>query len=199
MLATLSPLFPVIVSGLFTITETVSTVKFTIDLPDFAVVATYLLVFNITLPFAWLMYSRCQLRNMSTLADIMGMCHQARCFADPLFDTAAPGSSKEKMDAQILLPENKYLLGQYLGRDEQDHLGFDVSETEFGGLTGTVKWIRPTKNYVQQADREPSLFHRILRRFHGRHRQKYHQDGMRLRHLRSRSEPSQPVQVDQSE
>lgn len=94
----------------------------------------------------------------------MGMCHQARFLGDPLFDVAGPKCSKEKMQAQLLLRENKYLFGWYLGRDGKPHVGFDVAETEVGGPTGLVEWIPPTKDFTRKCDSKPPLLDRLFKK-----------------------------------
>ena len=198
-LATVAPLFPVLVSALLTITQTGSRVYLALDWPTFAMVMGYLLAFSVSLPFAWPTRSRRQPRHILSLADIMGMCHQARFLADPLFDIASPASSKEKMDAQLLLRENKYLLGRYLGRDGKTHLGFDVSETELGGPTGTVKWIPPKAGYIREADKRPSALYRLFQKKHVKLPQNDSEDGIKLRHIRNSSGPSPGEQYDQPE
>ena len=199
ILATLAALFPVLVSALFTITQTGSKLHLALDWPTFSMVMGYLLAFNVSLPFAWPTRSRRQPRHILSLADIMGMCHQARFLADPLFDIASPASSKEKMDAQLLLRENKYLFGRYLGRDGKTHLGFDVSETDIGGPTGTVKWIPPKAGYIREADKRPSALYRLFQKKHSKLPQNDSEDGIKLRHIRNSSGPSPGEQYDQSE
>lgn len=197
--ATLAALFPVLVSALFTITQTGSKVYLALDWPTFAMVMGYLLAFNVSLPFAWPTRSRRQPRHIISLADIKGMCHQARFLADPLFDIASPASSMEKLDAQLLLRENKYLFGCYLGRDGNTHLGFDVSETDIGGPTGTVKWIPPKAGYIREADKRPSAPYRLFQKKHSKLPQNDSEDGIKLRHIRNSSGPNPGEQYDQSE
>lgn len=91
-----------------------------------------------------------------SLADLIGMCHQAGFLEDSLFNDAGPKCSKDKMQAQLLLRENKYLFGWCLGRDGKPHVGFDMAETEVGGPT-VVKWIPPTKDRTRKCDSKPSL------------------------------------------
>src|SRR5579862_9593513 len=146
------------------ITETDSRVYFTFGLPALPVVMAYLLVYNISLPLAWPQRYRRLPRRMLSLADLMGQCHQARFLADPVFDISHPRSSNEKMNAWILLRENRYLFGWYLGRDGEQHLGFDVTETETGGPTSSVKWVPPKPNWVRAANRPPAFISRLFRR-----------------------------------
>ena len=189
-LATLAPLFPVAVTGLFTITETKTTVHFSIEKSAFWVVATYLAFFLISLPLAWPTYSRSTPRFALSLADLMGMCHQARFLGDPLFDIAGAKCSKDKMQAQLLLRENKYLFGWYLGRDGKPHVGFDMAETEVGGPTGLVKWIPPTKDSTQKCDSRPPLLDRLFKRKHSKRQQKSVEEGMEMVSILTRSETS---------
>ena len=199
IVATLAPLFPVFVAALYTVTRTGSKVYLVLDWPTFAMVMGFMLAFNVSLPFAWPSRSRRLPRYIYSLAEIMGMCHQARFLADPLFDIASPRASKEKMDAQLLLRENKYLFGRYLGRDGKSHIGFDVSETEIGGLTGTVKWIPPKARYIREADKRPSVLYRLLQKKHGKLQRNDSEEGVKLRHIRTRSGISLEEQHGQSE
>ena len=199
ILATLAPLFPILVSALFTITQTGSKLYLALEWPTFAMVMGFLLAFNVSLPLAWPTRSRMLPRYIFSVADIMGMCHQARFLADPLFNIASPGSSKEKLDAQLLLRENKYLFGRYLGRDGKSHIGFDVSETEIGGPTGTVKWIPPKAGYIREADKRPSVLYRLFQKKHGKLQRNASEEGVKLRHIRTRSGVSLEEQHGQSE
>ena len=189
-LATLAPLFPVAVTGLFTITETKTTVHFSIEKSAFWVVATYLAFFLVSLPLAWPSYSRSMPRFAISLADLMGMCHQARFLLDPVFDVAGPKCSKEKMQAQLLLRENKYLFGWYLGRDRKPHVGFDIAETEVGGPTGLVKWIPPTKDSKRKSDSKPPLLKRLFMKKYSKVQQKSGEEGMEMASILTHSETS---------
>ena len=120
----------------------------------------------------------------------MGTCHQARFLLDPLLDIAGPKCSKEKMQAQLLLRENRYLFGWYLGRDGKPHVGFDIAETEVCGFTGLVKWIPLTKDSKRKSDSKPPLLKRLFRKKYSKVQQKSAEEGMEMVSILTHSGPS---------
>jgi hypothetical protein len=161
---TISPLLPIVVASLLTIEATDARVYFIMSKSAFSIIFVYLVAYTVSLPLAWPPRYRRLPRFTISLADLMGQCHQARFIADPIFDISRPRSSKEKMDAWILLRENKYLFGWYLGRDGKRHLGFDAVETENDGITGHVRFVPPSAKWVRALDKKPSWVARLFRR-----------------------------------
>lgn len=152
-LATFSPLFPIFVGGLFTITSTRERVYFSFSLSAFIGCFTFLFIYCISLGFAWPQPHRRLPRHFHSLADLMAMCHQSRIFSSGYLSISDPEEkkahltrefkTKAHMNASILLRGDKYLFGQYRGRDNRWHLGFDIAWTLEDGRNRDVEFIPP--------------------------------------------------------
>ncbi|OCL11820.1 hypothetical protein AOQ84DRAFT_386557 [Glonium stellatum] len=152
-LNTLSPLFPIFVGGLLTVTpdEKYDKVNFSFSLSAYIGIMVSLVLYSILLPAAIPGTYRLLPRQLYSLADLMAMCHESRFMASPHLDITDPSRTptKEHMEARILLTDDRFLFGEYRGRDGRRHIGFDVAqerEPDFGKLKdigGSVRHISP--------------------------------------------------------
>ncbi|KAH8665112.1 hypothetical protein BGZ60DRAFT_565279 [Tricladium varicosporioides] len=156
-LSTLSPLFPIFVGGLLTVTpdETYNRVNFSFSLSAYIGVMVLLVLYSILLPAAMPGAYRLLPRQLYSLADLMAMCHESKFMASPHLDIThrERTPTKEHMEARLLLADDRFLFGVYQGRDGHAHMGFDVAQErgpDFGplrNLEDSVKHI-PPQGYV---------------------------------------------------
>jgi hypothetical protein len=140
-LSTLSPLFPIFVGGLLTVTpnEKYDRVNFQFSLSAYIGIMVSLALYSILLPMAMPGAYRLLPRQLYSLADLMAMCHESKFMASPHLDITdrERTPSKEHMEARLLLTDDRFLFGVYNGRDGHGHIGFDVTqerEPDFGPL-----------------------------------------------------------------
>jgi hypothetical protein len=145
-LSTLSPLFPIFVGGLLTVTPdgitpegTYDRVNFQFSLSAYIGIMVSLALYSILLPMAMPGAYRLLPRQLYSLADLMAMCHESKFMASPHLDITDRDRtpSKEHMEARLLLTDDRFLFGVYNGRDGHGHIGFDVTqerEPDFGPL-----------------------------------------------------------------
>jgi hypothetical protein len=140
-LNTLSPLFPIFVGGLLTVTpdETYDRVNFSFSLSAYIGIMVSLALYSILLPAAMPGAYRLLPRQLYSLADLMAMCHEAKFMASPHLDITdrERTPSKQHMEARLLLTDDRFLFGVYHGRDGHRHIGFDVAQVrgpDFGRL-----------------------------------------------------------------
>jgi hypothetical protein len=161
-LSTLSPLFPIFVGGLLTVTpnETYDRVNFSFSLSAYIGIVVSLVLYSFLLPMAMPGAYRLLPRQLYSLADLMVMCHESKFMASPHLDITDPDRtpSKEHMEARILLTDDRFLFGLYQGRDGHRHIGFDVAqerEPDFGRLKDigdSVEHI-PPEGFVSRVHR----------------------------------------------
>lgn len=145
-LSTLSPLFPIFVGGLLTVTpdEKYDRVNFSFSLSAYIGIMVSLALYAFLLPAAIPGAYRLLPRQLYSLADLMAMCHQSKFMASPHLDITHT-ASKQHMEAQLLLSEDQFQFGMYHGRDGREHIGFDVTrlrDPQSGELMN-VKYIPP--------------------------------------------------------
>jgi hypothetical protein len=153
-LNTLSPLFPIFVGGLLTVTpadKSYKKVDFSFSLSAYIGIMVSLALYSILLPAAMPGAYRLLPRQLYSLADLMAMCHESRFVTSPSLNiTYTP--SKQHMEAQLLLADENYLFGAYKGRDGHRHIGFDVTTTE-----NPVVHI-PPQGFASRLQRSTTLF-----------------------------------------
>jgi hypothetical protein len=152
-LSTLSPLFPIFVGGLLTVSpdDNFDKVNFTFSLSAYIGIMVSLALYSILLPWAIPGAYRLLPRQLYSLADLMAMCHESKFMASPHLDIThrERTPSKQHMEARLLLTDDRFLFGVYRGRDGHRHIGFDVAqerEPNFGRLKDvgdSVKHIPP--------------------------------------------------------
>ncbi|KAK5040737.1 hypothetical protein LTR13_003038 [Exophiala sideris] len=166
-LNTLSPLFPIFIGGLLTLSKSPTNselVCFTFSLSAYMGVMTCLIIFSLSLPLAWPVIHRLLPRQFHSMADIMAMVHQAHLTADPDLDITWRSEqqfpeakdisrhvitpSKRHLEARLLLRRDRYHFGIYLGLDGQYHLGFDIAKqvnvhTGRSEDTEDVRFVKP--------------------------------------------------------
>jgi hypothetical protein len=140
-LNTLSPLFPIFVGGLVSVTpnENHDRVNFSFSLSAYIGVMVSLALYSILLPAAMPRAYQLLPRQLYSLADLMAMCHESKFMASPHLDIThrERTPSKQHMEARLLLTDDRFLFGVYNGRDGHRHIGFDVTqerEPDFGKL-----------------------------------------------------------------
>jgi len=149
-LNTISPLFPIFVGGLLTVSGDDKRVRFSFSLSAYIGIMVSLVLYSISLPWAFPHPRRLLPRQFHSMADLMAFCHQARFLGSPHFNIAdrRRTPTKEHMEARIRLSGDRFLFGTYYGRDTKLHLGFDVEESrahDFGEIQRhrQVKRIEP--------------------------------------------------------
>ena len=149
-LNTLSPLFPIFVGGLFTVSAVGDQVKLNFSLTAYIGILVSLALYSVSLPVGFPRPHRLLPRQFYSLADLMAMCHESRFLSSPHLNIASRRITPTKayMEARILLSRAEFLFGIYTGRDGRKHLGFDVAKTAVDDpnqaeSTGCVQWIEP--------------------------------------------------------
>jgi hypothetical protein len=159
-LSTLSPLFPIFVGGLLTVTpnEQYNRVNFSFSLSAYIGIMVSLALYSILLPAAMPGAYRLLPRQLYSLADLMAMCHESKFMASPHLDiTHREGTpSKEHMEARLLLTNDRFLFGVYRGRDGHGHIGFDVAQEQEPGFGDSVKHI-PPEGFVSRVQRTMTI------------------------------------------
>ena len=150
-LNTISPLFPIFVGGLLTVAPSPNAehVHLSFSLSAYIGIMVSLIIYSISLPFGFPHAHRLLPRQFYSMADLMAMCHASRFMASPHLDITHRRKcpTKAHMEARILISRDEFKFGNYLGRDNKMHLGFDISATEkFSGSgnivqTNLVNWI----------------------------------------------------------
>jgi Protein of unknown function (DUF3433) len=157
-LNTISPLFPIFVGGLLTVSGDKERVTFDFSLSAYIGIMVSLILYSISLPWAFPHPHRLLPRQFYSMADLMAFCHQARFLGSPYLNIADPKRTptKEHMEARIRLSGDRFLFGSYYGRDKKSHLGFDVEESraqDFG----------PIQTYHQVEPITPEGYHWLMR------------------------------------
>jgi hypothetical protein len=149
-LNTLSPLFPIFVGGLLTVSAKDDRVSLSFSLSAYIGIIVSLILYSLSLPFGFPHPHRLLPRQFYSLADLMAMCHNSRFLSSPHLNIASRKitPTKAHMEARILLSRAEFLFGIYTGRDGRPHLGFDVAkepirDPNYAESTGHVKWITP--------------------------------------------------------
>jgi len=153
-LNTISPLFPIFVGGLLTVSEdskAKNKVSLDFSLSAYIGIIVSLLIYSFSLPLGYPNPHRRLPRQFYSMADLMAMCHQSRFLSSPHLNITdrKRTPTKAHMEARILLSGDEFLFGIYDGRDGKAHLGFDVAKkTDVDGdgrtrSTGLVQWIEP--------------------------------------------------------
>ncbi|KAL0635185.1 hypothetical protein Q9L58_005910 [Maublancomyces gigas] len=124
---TFSPLFPIVVGGIFTMVDTGTKVKVNIGLPSFSTSFIFLIVYAGSMFFVRPTDKRLLPRYFFTLTDLIVMCHESKFLWSEGFDISHRKTTREHMVSRIFLQEDKYVLGVYQGRDNQRHMGFDTA------------------------------------------------------------------------
>jgi hypothetical protein len=163
-LNTLSPLFPIFVGGLLTVTSGETKyphrVEFSFSLTAYIGIMVFLLIYAISVPSAFPHPHRLLPRQFYSLADLMAFCHQARFLGSPHLDIhdSERTPTKEHMEARIRLSGDKFLFGKYKGIDGEWHMGFDVEETR-----GQDYSYGPVKKYDLVEAIRPEGYHWLIR------------------------------------
>jgi hypothetical protein len=149
-LNTLSPLFPIFVGGLLTVSAKGEQVSLSFSLSAYIGIIVSLVLYGVSLPFGFPHPHRLLPRQFYSLADLMAMCHESRFLSSPHLNIASRkvAPTKAHMEARILLSRAEFLFGIYTGRDGRPHLGFDVAKIAMDDpnqaeSTGLVQWITP--------------------------------------------------------
>ncbi|KAF2001836.1 hypothetical protein P154DRAFT_533441 [Amniculicola lignicola CBS 123094] len=126
LLALLNPFFPILVSGLFTITNTGPRIIFKVDNVAFYLVFAYLVVYTLSLPFAWPRWNRRLPRNCYSIADILSLCYASSMVRNPAMDISGENVTQRHLESRIFLQEETYSVGMSTGIDGNVHFGIDV-------------------------------------------------------------------------
>lgn len=114
-----SPVFPIIVGGLFTIV--------TITPVIFYLVLSFLVIYLISLPLAWPGRDRRLLRWHNCIADYASLFYTSYLLHDPQsqLDISAPNVTQRHLESRVFLQDRLYTTGWYNGVDGECHFGLD--------------------------------------------------------------------------
>jgi len=137
-----SPIFPILVGGLFTITNTGELIVFAIVPVTFYFVLASLSIYLFTLPLALPGRNRALLRRHSSIADYVSLFYASHLLNDtdsehPESDTlniSGKDVTQRHLESRIFLEEKKYTMGFYIGVDGLRHWGLercDLGDVEF--------------------------------------------------------------------
>lgn len=129
-LSSVSPIFSILVAGILTTTFTETGTHLHFGKLLLSCVLGSLVVYAVSMFYAWPMRSSKLPRFVLWFTDLIAMCHASQFFRRKCFDISDPKTTKVHMVARIVLQEDLYSLGVYRGRDEKNHLGFDVAGLE---------------------------------------------------------------------
>lgn len=206
-LNTLSPLFPIFIGGLLTLSDDQKNNKviFNFSLSAYIGIMVFLSAWSIAMMFAYPFQKRLLPRQFYSMADLMAMCHKSTFLHRSYLDFADRNRtpSKEIMDARILLAGDNFMFGHYTDDEDRKHIGFDVHSTKnyetgrteethmvqavmpSGELKMIGQKVRATTNLFLDAGRSQSSggkgFMPWLRRIRHKHRKSQTGSEMELR------------------
>ncbi|CZR61411.1 uncharacterized protein PAC_11307 [Phialocephala subalpina] len=164
LLDLLSPIFPILVGGLFVITNTGEKIVFTIVPVTFYFVLAYLAIYLLTLPFIWPRRNRRLLRWHNSIADYVSLFYASHLLNDTdkehpekdTFDISSKDVTERHLYSRVFLEDKRYGMGFYKGVDGRRHWGLervDFADVEFVGL----------RDWVREKDREKVEGERVER------------------------------------
>ena len=143
-LSLLSPIPPVIASGIFVATadqnEYVERIEPANFWSSFAILLLYMICIPLVRPTP--MYRLPRL--IITIADTIRFCYashilEEKLYEKPIFQVQEATDRRIHLVSQIHLAKKKYQFGFYLGKDGRRHLGFDVSERH--SASGQLEYV----------------------------------------------------------
>jgi hypothetical protein len=144
-LNTFSPLFPIFIGGLLTLTDerATNTVMFNFSLSAYIGIMVFLSAWLLAMPLAYPVQKRLLPRQFYSMADLMAMCHKSTFLQRPYLHFADPRRtpSKDVMEARILLSGDRFVFGHYTDDEDRKHIGFDVHST-VNFDTGRIEYTR---------------------------------------------------------
>ncbi|EXJ62270.1 hypothetical protein A1O7_02703 [Cladophialophora yegresii CBS 114405] len=154
-LNTLSPLFPIFIGGLLTLTDEreTNTVMFNFSLSAYVGIMVFLSAWFIAIPFAYPIQKRLLPRQFYSMADLMAMCHKSTFLQRPYLDLADQRRtpSKDIMEARILLSGDRFMFGHYADDEDKKHIGFDIHST-IDFETGSIKDTRLVETVTPEGE-----------------------------------------------
>ncbi|KUJ19266.1 uncharacterized protein LY89DRAFT_667247 [Mollisia scopiformis] len=171
LLDLLSPIFPILVAGLFTITNTGELIVVAIIPVTFYFVLSFLAIYLLTLPFVWPRTNRRLLRWHASIADYVSLFYASRLLNNTrgngigaaineedgekvekdALDISGKEITSRHLYSKIFLEEKEYSMGFYEGIDGRRHWGLDrvdLAEVEF------VSWRDWEKERVASTSKE---------------------------------------------
>jgi hypothetical protein len=138
LLDLVSPVFPILVAGLFTITNTGENILLQIIPVTFYFVLSILIIYLCTLPFIWPGLNRRSLRYHVSVADYASLFYASRLLNDrsenSVFDISAKEVTSRHLYSRVFLEENMYKVGFYVGVDSKWHWGIEKVEEDGKGV-----------------------------------------------------------------
>jgi hypothetical protein len=148
LLNLISPIFPILVGGLFTIVNSGKEIHFTITPETFYLVLALLVTYMISLPLAWPRRNRRLLRSHNCIADYASLFYASHLLHDPELDISARNATQRQLESRVLLEETIYTVGLYTGVDGRCHFGLDVASLD-GQLRYTEHGRHPYSSHVR--------------------------------------------------
>lgn len=150
-----SPTFPILVGGIFVITNTGKRIYFSITPATFYLVFAYIVIYAISVPLAWPRRDRRLMRYHDSVADYVSLFYASYLLYDPdsKLDISAPNVTERHLESRVFLEEKKYAVGLYRGVDRKCHFGLDVATLDVGaGEAPHVKFVPYNKsNWKERA------------------------------------------------
>ena len=144
-LGQISTIFPVLVGGLFTMTNTGDHIVFNVHGSPFYLVFAFLIVFALSLPFAWPRAKRRLPRDCSSIADLMSLFYASKIMENGALDISGKNVEKKHLDSRLFLQEETFQAGLFVGVDGKMHFGVDYhrlrmdgQEIEHVGMIGKI-------------------------------------------------------------
>jgi len=110
-------LFPILVSALFTSTSVGNGVIVTAPLRNFCVVFIFILIYCISIPFAWPTQKRMLPRSILSLGDLISFCYDSKLLAsaeyEHVFALNRPTDTRRHMESRLFLKEERYKFHTY--------------------------------------------------------------------------------------
>ena len=107
-----SRLFPVLVGALFTITPLENKITVGASLRTYCAVSIFLLIYCISMPFAWPTRKRALPRAILSLADLISYCYDSKLLTgseyESVFTLNRPIDTRRHMESRLFLMEEKY-------------------------------------------------------------------------------------------
>lgn len=128
LLNLVSPFFPILVGGLFTITNTGPRISFKVDASSFYFVFGYLVTYTCSLPFVWPRTNRRLPRFCRSIADVMSLFYASVLLTSPELDISKQNDEQLHLSSRLFLQEGRFQAGIFTGVDGAKHFGVDYAQ-----------------------------------------------------------------------
>ncbi|KAF2470709.1 uncharacterized protein BDR25DRAFT_342976 [Lindgomyces ingoldianus] len=128
LLNLISPFFPILVGGLFTMTNTGARILFKVDESSFYLVFGYLVTYALSVPLVWPRTNRRLPRFCRSIADVMSLFYASVLMTNPALDISGKDVEQRHLESRLFLQEERFQMGIFTGVDGAKHFGMDYAE-----------------------------------------------------------------------